>query len=206
MTEAESQVLDLQRPLVVGSRGRLSSGWWGMWSIIATEAALFAYLLFSYFYVGAQAHAPWPPNGPPKLGIAVPDTVILLAASATMWWGERGVRRGRKGPLRIGLAATILLGVVFLGLQVLEWRNKSFTPSSDAYGSLYFTVTGFHMAHVVAGLVMLLALLVWALLGYFDQRRHAAVSIGAIYWHLVTAVWLVVFAALYLSPYLGAHG
>ena len=193
----------LTRPLPVGSVGRDSSGWWGMWAVIATEAALFAYLLFSYFYVGAQAHAPWPTGGPPKLGIASFGTAVLVAASLTVWWGERGIMRGRPGQLRIGLAATLVLGVVFLALQLREWSGKPFTPSKDVYGSLFFTITGFHMAHVVAGLLMLLVLLVWSLLGYFDQRRHSALSIGAIYWHFVTAVWLAVFAALYLTPHFG---
>lgn len=189
--------------LPVGSRGRLSSGWWGMWAIIATEAALFAYLLFSYFYIEAQVLGPWPSGGLPKLKIALPDTVILLAASATMWWGERGVRRGRRAQLCIGLLATVLLGAVFLGLQLLEWHDKPFRLDTNVYGSLYFTVTGFHMAHVVAGLLMLTAMLLWSVLGYFDERRHSVISIGAIYWHFVTAVWIVVFLSIYVSPYLG---
>lgn len=189
--------------LPVGSRGRLSSGWWGMWALIATEAALFGYLLFSYFYIQSQVSGPWPVGGPPKMQIALPDTIVLLVASATMWWGEKGVRTGRPGQLKLGLLATVLLGIVFLGLQLLEWHNKPFHLTTDVYGSLYFTVTGFHMAHVVAGLLMLVALLVWSLLGYFDERRHSAVSIGAIYWHFVTAVWVLVFLSLYVSPYLG---
>jgi len=184
--------------------GRESSGWWGMWGVIATEGGLFAYLLFSYFYIGAQAPAPWPTGGPPKLGIATLGTLVLVCASLTVWWGERGIMRGRPGQLRAGLVATLALGVLFLGLQWHEWSKKPFTLTEDVYGSLFFTITGFHMAHVAAGLLMLLVLLVWSLLGYFDQRRHSALSIGAIYWHFVTVVWLAVFAALYLAPQFGA--
>jgi cytochrome c oxidase subunit III len=189
--------------LPVGSRGRLSSGWWGMWALIATEAALFSYLLFSYFYVEALSHGPWPAGGVPKMQIALPDTIILIAGSVTMWWAERGVRTGRRAHLRLGILATLVLGIVFLGLQMLEWRNKPFSLATNAYSSLYFTITGFHMAHVLAGLVILAFLLVWALLGYFDERRHSAVSIGTIYWHFVTVVWLFVFATIYVTPYLG---
>lgn len=188
--------------LPVGSKGRLSSGWWGMWAVVGTELALFAYLLFSYFYVGAQAHGAWPPDGLPKLRIASIDTVILLAGSVTAWWGERGIRAGRRGTLIAGLAATLVLGLVFLTLQGFEWRDKPFTPTTHVYGSLYFTITGFHMAHVIAGLVMIAALLVWSALGYFGRPRHSALSIGAIYWHFVTAVWVVIYLALYVAPYL----
>ncbi len=194
------ETLAVARALPVGSAGKLSSGWWGMWTLVATEAALFSYLLFSYFYVGSQTVGPWPPSGPPALRIAVPGTAILMAASFTMWLGERGVRKGRRGQLLLGLAATITLGAVFLGLQLVEWRGKPFSISSSAYGSLFFTVTGFHMAHVLLGLLMLAVLFVWTLLGYFDERRYAAVSTGALYWHFVTAVWIAVFLALYVAP------
>lgn len=189
-------------PLPIGSKGRLSSGWWGVLSLIVTEAALFAYLLFSYFYIGAQALGRWPPDGKPKLTIAVIDTVILLAASGTMWWGERGIRRGKKRQMLWGTAATLVLGVVFLALQAKEWSDKPFTVTTSVYGSLFFTVTGFHMAHVVIGLLMLGLLFVWTLLGYFDERRHSPISIGVIYWHFVTAVWIAVFTTFYITPFL----
>ena len=94
------------------------------------------------------------------------------------------------------------MGAVFVGVQGLEWHNKPYGFDSHPYASLYFTITGFHMAHVVAGLLVLLALAVWTALGYFDRTRHAVVSIGALYWHFVDAVWIAVFLSLYVTPYL----
>ncbi len=89
----------------------------------------------------------------------------------------------------------------------LEWHNKPFSLSSSTYSSLYFTITGFHMAHVAVGLLMLGALLLWSALGMFDRWRHAPISIGAIYWHFVDAVWIAVFLTFYATPYLGlGHG
>jgi cytochrome c oxidase subunit 3 len=189
-------------PLPVGSKGRLSSGWWGMWTILGTEAALFAYLLFSYFYVAAQTTGKWPPVGPPRLQIAIAGTVILFLGSATMWWGERGIRAGRRRQLLLGIAATLVLGIAFLGLQIVEWHAKPFGIGTDVYGSLYFTVTGFHMMHVAIGLLLLAVLFVWTALNYFGAPRHSAVSIGVIYWHFVTAVWIAVFLTFYVAPYL----
>jgi heme/copper-type cytochrome/quinol oxidase subunit 3 len=188
--------------LPVGSKGRLSSGWWGMWTVIATEAALFAYLLFSYFYVSAQTVGPWPPGGPPELKLAIVGTVVLLLGSVTMWWGERGVRAGRRGQLLVGLGASVLLAVAFLALEGLEWSRKSFSLMSNAYGSLYFTITGFHMLHVLVGVVMLAMIFVWSLLHYFGARRHSTVSIAVMYWHFVAVVWVAVFVTFYVSPYL----
>jgi heme/copper-type cytochrome/quinol oxidase subunit 3 len=189
--------------LPVGSKGHYASGWWGMLAVIATEASLFAYLLFSYYYLASHAPPPWPTGGPPSLRLAVPGTIVLIAGSVTMWWGERGIERGRNWQLLAGLLASIVLGAVFIALELTEWSDKAFVLSTDVYSSLYFTITGFHLAHVVVGLVVLAALTLWAALGYFDARRHAAVSIGVLYWHFVTVVWLAVFFTFYLSPRLG---
>lgn len=189
--------------LPVGSKGHHASGWWGMLALIATEAALFAYLLFSYFYLASHAYPPWPPNGPPRLRISVPGTIILFLGSVTMWWGERGMKKGKSGQLMIGIAATLVLGTVFIVLQGFEWAGQPFTLTTSVYSSLYFTITGFHILHVLVGLVMLIVLLVWTALGYFDAERHSAASIGVIYWHFVTAVWFAVFFTFYIAPRLG---
>jgi heme/copper-type cytochrome/quinol oxidase subunit 3 len=190
---------DRNRRLPVGTVFRESTGLWGMMTLILTEAALFAYLLFSYFYAASQAPGPWPPSGPPKLAIASVNTAILLLSSVCVWWADRAARRGTGPQVLLGLGAGLLLGITFVGLQLLEWRRKPFNLSSDPYGSLFFTITGFHMLHVVVGLIMLAVMLAWASLGYFSKQRHAALSIGALYWHFVDAVWLAVFASLYLS-------
>jgi heme/copper-type cytochrome/quinol oxidase subunit 3 len=171
-------------------------------TVIATEAALFAYLLFSYFYVAAQTVGPWPPGGPPKLTLAIAGTVVLLLGSVTMWWGERGIRAGQRGQLLVGLGASVLLALAFLALEGLEWSRKSFSLMSNAYGSLYFTVTGFHMLHVLVGVVMLAMIFVWSLLHYFGARRHSTVSIAVMYWHFVAIVWVAVFVTFYVAPYL----
>ncbi len=192
----------LTRPLPVGSIGRDSSGWWGMWGVIATEGALFAYLLFSYFYIAAQATTPWPPAGAPKLGMASFGTLVLVAASLTVWWGERGIMRGRPGQLRVGLAATLVLGVGFLALQLREWSDKPFTISKDVYGSLFFTITGFHMAHVIVGVLVLSVVFAWSAAGFFSPRRYLPVTIASTYWHFVDVVWLAVFFTFYVTPLL----
>ncbi|MGQ9366396.1 cytochrome c oxidase subunit 3 [Azospirillum sp. ST 5-10] len=188
--------------LPVGSVGTRASGWWGMLTLIATEAFLFANLLFSYYYVAGQAGRHWLPPDPPSFRLSGPNTVLLLLSSVAVWFGERGARRGRRWQLAGGLAAGVAMGAVFVLVQWTEWADKPFTLATSSYGSLYFTVTGFHVAHVVAGLLILAALAVWSALGLFDRERHAPVSIGAIYWHFVDAVWLAVFFTFYVTPYL----
>ena len=99
--------------------------------------------------------------------------------------------------------AGAVLGTIFAVIQYFEWAQKPFTLSSSGYGSLYFTITGFHMAHVIVGVIMLWALCAWSLMGYFNRVRYVHIHIGALYWHFVDAVWLVVFFTFYLTPLMG---
>jgi heme/copper-type cytochrome/quinol oxidase subunit 3 len=143
----------------------------------------------------------------PIFKLALPNTIILLISSGAAWLGERGADQGVRIKQVGGLGAAFILGAIFVTVQVFEWKSKSFALSSSAYGSLFYTITGFHMAHVLLGLIILLPLTIWSALGYFGPRRSAPVSIGVIYWHFVDAVWLTVFFSLYVTPYLGLrHG
>jgi len=170
--------------------------------VVATEASFFAYLLFSYFYLAAISTNPWPSAGAPRLDLVAVNTLILLSSSAVLLWAEAGARRGREARLRMGLGLTIALGVLFLVLQGVEYGHKTFTLRSDAYGSLFYTITGFHGAHVAVGLLMLAVVLVRAFRGHFTASRHLAVTTAALYWHFVDVVWLAVFTSLYLMPHL----
>lgn len=198
-----AEVLIPSAPLPVAPTGRRASGWYGMVFLIATEGALFVYLLFSYFYLTSHAPGPWPPAGAPDILIASVNTVILLLSSGTAWWGQSRIEKGSTGGLILGLTASMLLGLIFVGVQVHEWLSKAFSPATDAYGSLFFTITGIHIAHVVVGLVILACLTLWAAMGRFSDRRHVHVTVGILYWHFVDLVWLAVFTALFLTPRLG---
>ncbi len=199
MTDA-SQRLDLP----VGSIGRHANGWWGMMMLIVTEGALFVYLLFAYYYAAVQHSREWLPEDLPNFKLSLPDTIILLLSSVVVWRGESLLKQGRSGGVTaIYLAVGALMGIAFIAIQALEWETKKFTPFSSSYGSLYFTVTGFHMMHVAAGVIILATLSLWCALGYFNRVRSAPVSIGAIYWHFVDAVWLVLFFTFYITPRLG---
>lgn len=190
----------IARPLPIRGTHWASTAWWGMAFLILTEGSLFAYLFFSYFYLASQSTGPWPPTGPPELLKASVNTLLLLSSSACAWWGERGIANGSARKLTIGLVLTIVFGIVFMAIQGSEWATRPFAFSSNPYSSLYFVITGFHGAHVIAGLLMLGALLVWNLMGRFASGWHLEVSVGIVYWHFVDLVWLAVFAALYLSP------
>lgn len=188
------------RPLPVGGVGRIGVGWWGLLCVIATEGALFGYLLFDYCYYAVQLDKAWLPERLPSFGLALPNTVIALLSSLAAWWGERGITRGARWQFMACFALAFLLGFAFVLIEALDWGMKPFSMRSGIYGSLYFTITGLHVAHLVAGLIALLMVLIWGALGYFDRWRNTPVLIAAAYWHFVNLVWLVFFVVFYVTP------
>ena len=189
--------------LPVGPIGRHGLGSWGVGALVATEAMLFGYLLFSYYYTAAASGPGWVLEPSPALKLALPNTILLLLSSVAAWMGERGILRRSRGLALFGFAVALVLGAIFFIVQIFEWRAKPYQLGDSSYASLYYVTTGFHMAHVGVGLLVLLALLGWTLLDYFSPRRNLSVSAGVLYWHFVDIVWLFVFAAYYLTPYLG---
>lgn len=199
--DAQAVLLHPANTLPVGSAGERASGLLGCFMLIATEASLFGYLIFSYLYLAVQQKTHWPPEGLPRLGMSSVNTAILLSSSVFAWLCERLVRRRRKRWATASMAVAVVLGIIFVGIQLHEWHDHPYGMTSHLYGSLYFTITGFHLAHVLVGIVVLVLLASWTALGYFDERRHAALTIGSLYWHFVDVVWLFIFTTLYLTPY-----
>src|SRR5664279_2379732 len=154
-----AEAMQLDKPLPVGSEGKWSGGWWGILALIVTEGSLFGYLLFTYFYLASQTEQHWPPEGLPMLLMPSVNTVILLASSVFVWACERCIQRSLLRWSLVSMALAVTLGVCFIVIQLNEWDKKAYDMTSNLYGSLYFTITGFHMLHVIVGLVMLMVLL-----------------------------------------------
>jgi heme/copper-type cytochrome/quinol oxidase subunit 3 len=153
--------------------------------------------------LGATNAPGWLLEPTPSLKLALPNTALLLASSVVVWIGERGILSMRRAQSLIGFGIGILMGAGFAAVQLHEWRTKTYGPGASSYASLYFVTTGFHMAHVLVGLLVLAALFLWTALDYFSPRRRLVVSAGVLYWHFVDIVWLFVFITFYLTPYLG---
>jgi len=128
------------------------------------------------------------------------NTIILVVSSVPVRLGVKSIQRGRRAALNFWLVVTLLLGIAFLIIEAIEWGQKPFSPRTNAYASMFFTITGFHYAHVAVGLLMLVVVLLRNVAGHFHAHRHLAVENTALYWHFVGAVWIFVFLTFYITP------
>jgi cytochrome c oxidase subunit 3 len=196
---AEAKTLDECLP--VQGRGQVGTAWWGMLCLLATEGILFVYLIFSYAYLGIQNRPDsFPLGGPPAMDLSLPATILLLASSGTAEWSKRRARGGDLRGSKAALAVTLLLGIAFVTLSGIEWSTRPFALGSNAYSSIYYVLTGTHLAHVVIGLIALAILLGWSLAGKVHAGHDQHRTLVTLYWHFVDIVWLFVFATVYLSP------
>jgi cytochrome c oxidase subunit 3 len=165
---------------------------------IASEIMFFGGLFGAYFNVRA-GQAQWPPEGfhiEPLLASFV--TVILVASSITMQFAVNRIKRGDRRGMNRFLAVSLLLGVVFLFLQVYDYTTLEFGINSGVYGSLFYALTGFHGAHVLGGVIGISIVLLRGASGQFSARHHVAVEAVSIYWHFVDVVWIALFVVIYL--------
>ena len=197
---------------------------YGMILFIASEVMFFLAWFWAFFSaalfpsaveaVGAQ----WPPQGTEVLdpfGWPLLNTLILLCSGTTVTWAHHALIHGDREGLKKGLWCTILLGLLFTGIQAYEYIHAPFSFSrlneelpGNIYGSTFFMATGFHGAHVIIGTIFLIVCLVRAYKGDFTPKQHFGFEAAAWYWHFVDVVWLFLFVSIYVWGGWGApvHG
>lgn len=171
----------------------------GMVVFVASEAMFFATFFGAYFTI-YSVNPVWPPAGFPRLepGLATVLTVLLVASSVTLQIGVRAIRRDQTGAMLVWLGLTILLGAGFLGLQLYDYSLLGFGVRDGIFGSLFYVMTGLHMAHVFGGVVFLVLILVQGLGGQLTHAHHDSMEAGSIYWHFVDVVWIGLFTFVYV--------
>jgi cytochrome c oxidase subunit III len=171
----------------------------GMVVFVASEAMFFATFFGAYFTI-YSVNPVWPPAGFPHLEpqLATVLTVLLVASSVTLQIGVRAIRRDRTRAMLVWLGLTILLGAGFLGLQLYDYSLLGFGVRDGIFGSLFYVMTGLHMAHVFGGVVFLVLVLVQGLGGQLTHAHHDSMEAGSIYWHFVDVVWICLFTTFYL--------
>ena len=194
--------------------GRFTSGTWAVILFISSEVMFFGALFLTYFYLRGRIPE-WEPvfqrcvaaacEKPtfavdPIFGLGLPtiNTIELLASSVTMQLAVNAIRKGDRTALRNWLIPTIVLGVAFITGQGYEYTRLGFLPDNGVFAAVFFTLTGFHGAHVTGGVLMNLYVFTRTLKGQFSANRHLAVEAASIYWHFVDVVWIGLFLTIYI--------
>jgi cytochrome c oxidase subunit 3 len=182
--------------------GGISSSLLGMVLFIASEVMFFGGLFGAYFTIRSAAPE-WPPPDTPHLsaGYAAILTTILVTSSVTMQFGVWAIRKNEQRRLLLWLGVSLLLGVIFLCMQAFEYYHlihEGMTLSSGVFGSTFYTLTGFHGAHVAGGAAFILICLLRARSGQFTARYHDTIEMSSYYWHFVDVVWIGLFSTIYL--------
>jgi cytochrome c oxidase subunit 3 len=187
----------------------IKPGMMGMYIFLASEVMFFGSLFAMYFYLFGS-HATWPPPPPsstPEFYVSpwpIPtiNTVVLLSSGVTCHFALDALAHNNRPRFFFLQITTIILGLGFEFGQLYEFIQafgRGLNLTANTFASAFFTMTGFHGAHVLGGLVLLTLILYRAVRGQFDSRNHVGPAAVTLYWHFVDIVWVFLFAILYLG-------
>jgi cytochrome c oxidase subunit 3 len=177
------------------SRGKV-----GMACLIAAESAIFIIFVVAYvFYLGKSLNGPTPRD---VLELPIVSTVCLLSSSITVHFAVSALNHGKRSLCSLWLAATVLLGSIFLAGTAREWYqliyHDGLTIQTNLFGTTFYSLVGLHATHVVVGLLLLSLVLIFSLGGQMGAKHTERLEVLSLYWHFVDAVWVVVFLVVYV--------
>jgi cytochrome c oxidase subunit 3 len=191
----------------------IKPGMMGMYIFLASEVMFFGSLFASYFYLFGS-HIQWPPPAPAAQSefyvnwwpVPFINTIVLLSSGVTCHFASDAIGRDNRRLFFILQVATIVLGFLFEFGQLYEFinaygRGLTLTTNNglNNFASAFFIMTGFHGAHVLGGLILLILILYRAMRGQFSSQHHVGVAAVTLYWHFVDVVWIFLFGILYLG-------
>lgn len=180
--------------------GHRSLMWWGGAAVMAIEATMFVLLIVTYLYLKGRSPE-WPPGYfAPVLFWGTLNLGILLASVVPNHLAKAAAERLDLRGARLWLCVAILFGVAFNVVRIFEFRNLNVWWDSNAYGSIVWTLLGFHTLHILTDVVESTALVVLLFTGPLEESHFADVSENALYWYFVVLSWLPVYAFIYLAP------
>jgi len=184
----------------VGEWNLPSRGVVGMACLILAEAAIFIIFVVAYiFYIGKSLSGPTPRE---VLELPIFSSICLLSSSFTVHMAESALHKGVQGATSLWLAATVLLGTIFLAATGQEWYHlivyDHLTIRTNLFGTTFYSLVGLHASHVVIGLIMLSMALGFSLGGQMTSKHYPRLQVLSLYWHFVDAVWVVVFTVVYV--------
>jgi cytochrome c oxidase subunit III len=194
------------RPVLdLGGLSRFQKGpeaplWWGIVGLILVESSVVSGFIAAYFYLRFVPESAAAELPPPDLFWPTVNVALLLASCATMWAAGRLISRDRVRPFVLAVAASVLLAALTLPLRWWQFGRLGFAWNEHAYGSIVWTITGFHFMHVVSAVIGTAIVALLGMRGFFSSRQQIAVVVDTLYWYFVAAVWVPLYVVLYWSP------
>ncbi|HTV03448.1 MAG TPA: cytochrome c oxidase subunit 3 [Luteitalea sp.] len=180
--------------------GHRSLMWWGVAALMAIEGTIFALLITMYLYLKSRA-LEWPPGFfAPMLLWGTVNTAVLILSAVPNHLAKRAAERQDLRGLRWWLGVSIGVALVFCGVRVLEFRTLNVWWDSNAYGSIVWTLLGFHTTHLITDVIDSLALETLLFTGPMDESHFVDAAENAIYWDFVVIAWVPLYALIYLAP------
>ncbi|MDX1673384.1 MAG: cytochrome c oxidase subunit 3 [Longimicrobiales bacterium] len=182
----------------------------GMWVFLLSEVMFFTALIGSYILLrSARPEAFAEPGEVLNVPLTAFNTFVLICSSVSMVKAFAAIEHGDQQGLKRWLLVTVGLGAFFLGVQGYEYfelASHGFVPVAEAYhaageplyGATFYTLTGFHGAHVTLGVLAMIWITIRAFRGRYTQGSHAGVETMGLYWHFVDLVWIILFTIVYL--------
>ena len=170
----------------------------GMVLFLASDLMIFGGFIAAYFNLRSLANV-WPPAGitldEPSAAVG---TAMLALSSGSMLFVTHQLARNAYTIARLWLGASMLLGTAFVLLTVRDWLGNTFGVDTNAYGSLYYIMTGFHVLHVCAGVLLMTVLFFNMHKAAFQRDRRAGAEAIGFFWHFVFIIWLLIWGSIYV--------
>lgn len=180
--------------------GHRSIVWWATMGLIAIEGTMFALVIMSYVYIkGRNPH--WPPGVfPPSLRWGTLNTLVLLASCIPNELTKRAAERMDLRRVQFWMCVCIVFAIAFNIVRIFEFRALNVWWDTNAYGSVVWTLLGFHTTHIVTDLLDTIVLAAVMFVGPLEEKRFVDVSENAFYWYFVVLIWIPIYGLIYLSP------
>jgi cytochrome c oxidase subunit III len=195
MNEAAVIPHSVHEPWKLPSRGVV-----GMLCLILAEATIFLIFIVAYvYYIGKSLSGPTPHD---VLTLPIFISICLLSSSLTIHFAVAALHKDNRRLCSLWLAATVLLGGIFLVGTAIEWHHliyvEGLTIRTNLFGTTFYSLVGLHASHVIAGLIMLALALIFSLRGKVTNEHVGRLDVLSLYWHFVDGVWVVVFLVVYI--------
>jgi heme/copper-type cytochrome/quinol oxidase subunit 3 len=187
-------------PLPRFAFGHRSILWWATLGLVAIEGTMFALVIVSYLYIkGRNPH--WAPGAfPPALGWGTVNTIILLVSCVPNQLTKKAAERMDLRSVQLWMIVCLAFAAAFNIVRIFEFKNLNVWWDTNAYGSVTWTLLGFHTAHILTDFLDSLVLAVLMFTGPLEEKRFVDVSENAMYWYFVVLSWLPIYALIYFAP------